>query len=44
MNVSMLIVSNDGSIITLDYNVSSLSVRPVVSLNTGITVNATDEE
>ena len=27
-----------------DYDYNSLSVRPVVSLNTGITVNATDEE
>ena len=27
-----------------DYDYSRLSVRPVVSLNTGVTVNATDEE
>ena len=27
-----------------DYNYSTLGVRPVVSLNTGVTVNATDEE
>ena len=37
-------VGYENSTVYGDYDYSRLSVRPVVSLNTGITVNATDEE
>ena len=40
----VLYVYYDGNVFNYDYDHSYLGVRPVVSLNTGITVNAEDAE
>ena len=41
---TLFFVSSNGAVTTYDYSSGAVSARPVVSLNTGVTVNATDEE
>ena len=44
INEGMLFVKYNGEVATTGYSVDNLALRPVVSLNSGITVNATDTE